>query len=268
MPLQEYTVDKNTAHVEQAHVDMSAAQVDNVEHRAKAEVVTAKEEGGRAQQAEHQAAVPGNNAESKFYGDVAADAMGLKVISTVAEFLNDKLDSNTGGPAKNLGGLAPANARSADDFFFGNAKTPGVFRAPVETSVFGVVETGLTAKTPANVTPLRRSTDTSAGLIERSGSTAQSLRDQDGSDATSTWTGVDRRMNAVQEAKRMTFGRELASEQALESVKAVRAQHSAQIGQAQQYSPGMGLGSGPSIRPQDLLTEAREQYIDTTGTGA
>lgn len=263
MPAQEYTVDKNTAAVEQAHVDMSSAQVDQIEHRAKAEVVTAKEEGGRAQQAEHQAAAPASgNPESKFYGDVAADAMGLKVISTVAEFLNDRPDSNTGGPAKNLGGLAPASAKSADEFFFGKADRPGVYRAEVETSVFGAKETGA-----ASVTPQRRSTDTSATLIERSGSTAKSLRDQDGSDATSTWTGVDRRMNAVQEAKRMTFGRELASEHALESVKAVRAQHSAQIGHAQQMSPGMGLGSGPSIRPQELLTEARE-YVDTTGTGA
>jgi len=262
MPLQEYTVDKNTAAVEQAHVDMSSAQVDQIEHRAKAEVVTAKEEGGRAQQAEHQAAAPGG-AESKLYGDIAAEASDLKVISTVADFLSDRPDSNTGGPAKHLGGLAPASAKGADEFFFGKADRPGVYRAEVETSVFGAKETGA-----ASVTPQRRSTDTSAGLIERSGSTAKSLRDQDGSDATSTWTGVDRRMNAVQEAKKMTFGRELASEHALESVKAVRAQHSAQLGQAQQYSPGMGLGSGPSIRPQELLSEAREQYVDTTGTGA
>ncbi len=261
MTLQEYTVNKDTGHVPEAHVDMGRGQVDEIERQAKATVTTAKEEGGRATQAESQIAGAANSSsESKLYGDVAAEASGLKVISTVADFLGDTLGRD---PAKNLGGMAPASARSADDFF-GISKAPGVYRAPVTPSVFGSSDAG----EKSNVTPLRRSGDSSAGLLERSSISSTSLRGQEESGATSTWTGVDRRMNSVQEAKRMTYGQELASEKALESVQRVRQEHSAQLGQAQQYSPSMGLGSGPSIRPQDLLTEAREQYIDTTGTGA
>ena len=59
-------------------------------------------------------------------------------------------------------------------------------------------------------------------------------------------------------AKKMTFGQELSNEQALQSVHIARQQHSATMGMVNQMSPGLGLGSGPSIRPQDLLKEARD----------
>ncbi len=258
MSLQEYTVNKDTGHVPEAHVDMGRGQVDEIERQAKATVTTAKEEGGRVTQAESQiAGAAHGSSESKLYGDIAAEASGLKVISTVADFLGDTLGRD---PAKNLGGMAPATARSADDFF-GISKSPGVYRAPATPSVFGA---GNDTGAASNVTPLRRSSDSSAGLLERSSISSTSLRGQDEAGSTSTWTGVERRMNSVQEAKRMTFGQELASEKALESVQRVRQEHSAQLGQAQQYSPSMGLGSGPSIRPNELLSEARDNYVDQT----
>ena len=70
MSLQEYTVNKDTGHVPEAHVDMGRGQVDEIERQAKATVTTAKEEGGRVSQAESQiAGVAHGNSESKLYGD-------------------------------------------------------------------------------------------------------------------------------------------------------------------------------------------------------
>ena len=76
--------------------------------------------------------------------------------------------------------------------------------------------------------------------------------------------GTETQMASVQEAKKLSFGQELASEQALQSVQRYRQdrdvekgyeqrnEHPAQIAQANYGVPGMGMGSAA---PQGLVMD-------------
>ena len=61
----------------------------------------------------------------------------------------------------------------------------------------------------------------------------------------------------------MTFQAHYASEKALESAVVARQQHGAVFYKINQIAPGVSMGGGPSIRPQDLLREA-EQVASST----
>lgn len=73
---------------------------------------------------------------------------------------------------------------------------------------------------------------------------------------TDKWGGTDTKMQSVSMAKSLTISKSLANEHALQSVYTAERQHSAMLGHANQMAPGMGLGSGPSINPQQLLKDA------------
>lgn len=75
---------------------------------------------------------------------------------------------------------------------------------------------------------------------------------------TDKWGGTDTKMNAVALTRSLTVSKDLANEKVLESVYAVERQHSAMLGHVNQMVPGLGLGSGPSINPAQLLNHAEK----------
>lgn len=75
---------------------------------------------------------------------------------------------------------------------------------------------------------------------------------------TDIWGGTDTKMASVKMAKSLTFDRDIANRQVLDSVYAAEKHHSATLGHIRQMVPGMDLGSGPSINPSQLLGEAED----------
>lgn len=241
MGLEEFTVEKNTGHVEQATAAMGAGQLNDIEHRAKASVTTAKVESAKAEEAEKDAK---GSSEGRLYGDIAADAVGLKAVSAAVEMIGERIDDK--------GGASPFGGKAVhiDADIAGANRSPGVYRSPAEQNAFG-------ANTPAKTKSFAKAPHTE-DLMASANIASLSLNGQ-GKEALGTWDVKETKMDGVQAAKQLTFGQELANEKALASVHAARQQHSAMIGMANQMSPGLSLSSGPSIRPQDLLKEAREQ---------
>lgn len=73
---------------------------------------------------------------------------------------------------------------------------------------------------------------------------------------TDMWEGKETKMPAVSMARSLTISQDIANRQALDNVYAVERQHSAMLGHVNQMVPGLGLGSGPSINPRQLLADA------------
>ena len=88
----EFTVSKNTSvFVEQATADQSAAQIDEIERRAKARVVEAREESARIDTQESNFSGNGIGSEGKVYADLAMEALGLKLVSSVTDFIGTRM---------------------------------------------------------------------------------------------------------------------------------------------------------------------------------
>lgn len=238
----EFTVDQNTAHVEQAVATMSPAQIDEIERRAKARVLDVREETARVDEESKQA----NASEGHVYGGLMVEAVapGAKILTTVAEFLDERV-SEKPGRSFHEGKSKP---RSIDDFVDDAKRPSGIYRAPAEARAYD----GAAANSPR--VPLRVVED-KTDIADRAGIAAKSLNDQ-GKDALSTWDVPEKKLASVKLAKELTFDTRIANEKALDSVHLAREQHAAMKFKMGQMAPGMGLGSGPSIRPEDLLREA------------
>ena len=256
-----FTVNQNTGYVEQATATMAAAQVDDIERRAKASVTTAKEESARAETAEKGLAggKVASDPAAKVYGDMALDAIapGLKMAGAAVDIISERHSDREGAKVAHdiSGGRTQGisqNAISIEEDIASAARKPGAYRMPTEQRAFG--------DTPSKPGASIRTKATSGEDLMASANIAtMSLKDQH-KEAVGSWDVKEgsTKMAGVQLAKKLTFGQELSNEQALQSVYAARMQHSATIGMANQLSPGLSLSSGPSIRPQDLLKEARD----------
>ncbi len=238
----EFTVEQNTAHVEQAVPTMAPAQLDEIERRAKARVLDVREETARVDEESKHATA----SEGRVYGDLMVEAVapGAKLLTAVAEFLDERI-SEKPRTSFHEGKSAP---RSIDDFVDDAKKPAGVYRAPAESKAYD----GVAANSPR--VPLRVVGD-KTDIADRAGIAAKSLNEQ-GKESLSTWDVPDKKMASVKLAKELTFDARIANEQALDSVHLAREQHAAMKFKMGQMAPGMGLGSGPSIRPEDLLREA------------
>lgn len=221
MAKQEFVADQNAIYVPQATADMSSAQVDDIEHRAKAQAVQIEEKFAKVDSAEKGAA---DNAEAKLFGDILMEGAGIKLASTVIDFLDTRLSDKT----NDLNSSSPSSEpRTIEDEI---KATNGSFLEPKKQE----------------------------GLFSRANIAASSLNDQN-KDALKTWDVPEKQdFSSVKLAKEITYEMSNANDLALQSTQAVRQQHSATMYKINQISPGMGMGSGPSIRPQDLLREAEQ----------
>lgn len=266
MALDNFTVSKNTGYVEQATGSMSGAQIDDIERRAKAQVTTAKEESARAETAEKEAGGKGTktNAEAKLYGDIALDVLapGMKMMSTAADFVGQRHEDKknpAGTPAMlkrlNDGQSSGRSVSIEEDIASANRK-PGAYRMPAQQREFGnkisdtIGKPGVTIRTQATQ---------GEDLMARTNIATTSLKDQ-GKDALKSWDVKESstKMTSVQLAKKLTFGQELANEQALQSALIARQQYSATVGHAMRMAPGMGM-NGPSFKGADIMKKAQEE---------
>lgn len=266
MALDNFTVNQNTGYVEQASGGMSVGQIDDIERRAKASVVTAQVEGARAEMAEKEAggakpAAP--NEEAKVYGNLAVDALapGLRIASSAIDFLSERHADRegarvTGDVARTRTADIASNPISIEQDIAGARRAPGAYRTPAQQQVYGTpapqASTARTADAPA-----RRDTR-GEDLMASANIATMSLKDQH-KEAVGTWDVKESKMASVQLAKKLTFGQELSNEQALQSVYVARQQYSATIGLANQMAPGMSLASGPSFKGSDILKMAQEE---------
>ncbi len=259
MALEDFTVSQNTGHVEQATAAMTSGQLDDIERRAKASVTTVEVDAARAQSAEHQAHGAASSSEARVYGDIAADAAGLKVISTAAELLTERqADRAEASIASDVSeakaaGIARNPIHIESDIALAK-RPPGAYRSPQQQNAFGAVDAPAKSATAG----VRTKPTDGEDLMARASITTMSLKDQH-KEAVGSWDVKESKMASVQLAKKLTFGQELSNEHALQSVLAARQQHTATLGMVNQMSPGLSLASGPSIRPQDLLKMAEEE---------
>ncbi len=259
----EFTVNQNQGYVEQATGMMSGAQVDDIERRAKASVTTAKEETAKAENAEKTLAgakpATGDPA-AKVYGDIALDALapGLKMVSSAADFVGQRHADTEGAKVAHavsrtgIEGMG-RNARSIEEDIMGASRKPGSYRMPHEQNAFGAT-TSTAAKAGVRTKPT-----SGEDLMASANIATMSLKDQH-KEAVGSWDVKEgsTKMAGVALAKKLTFGQELSNEQALQSVYVARQQHSATLGMANQYSPGMSMAmNGPSFRPNDVLATAK-----------
>lgn len=251
MSLDEITVSTNTGHVEQATDAMSAAQIDDVERRAKASVTTIKEDAARAEAAEHK--IAGGNNEARLYGDIIAEATGLKAITTAAEMIGDRKADLAG---TRIEGIA-SNPRHIESDIALTDRTAGMYRNPHEQTKFGVVDTVKDAVSKPDSAVRSNAGVHKEDIMASANITASSLKEQE-KDAVSTWGVKETKMGSVQLAKQLTFGQELSNEQALQSALIARQQHTAALGMARQMAPGMDMSSGPRFNANQILKSAQE----------
>jgi hypothetical protein len=247
--IKEFTVETNTANVEQATGDMSGAQIDDIERRAKAQVADVTEKSAKTDDAEKR----GAGSEAQVYGDLAMEALapGAKILTSVAEFLDTRM-SEKGHDAE---ATASGKPRTIDEFVDDAKKAPGAYRAPADAKVYN------------GLSPGRVSTkiEDKSEIVDRAGITAKSLNEQ-GKESLATWDVPDQKMASVKLARQMTVDMRYSNEKALDSVHVARQQHAATQYKINQIAPGMGLGSGPTIRPQDLLREAEMVQAEQAAT--
>ena len=258
MASNEFTVKQNEGYVEQATGAMSVAQVNDIERRAKASVITAKEETARAEVAEKDAA--GKKAASdpaaKVYSDIALEALapGLKMAGAAVDLVSERHADREGAKIAHEVSRSGAqgiarNAISIEEDIASANRKPGSYRMPAEQNAFG-------ATSAASV---RTKPTAGEDLMASANIATMSLKDQH-KEAVGSWDVKEgsTRMAGVQLAKKLTFGQELSNEQALQSVYVARQQHSAALGMANQLAPGMAMAmNGPSFRPNEVLGNAK-----------
>lgn len=265
MALDEYTVSTNTGHVGQPTSDMSAAQLDDIERKAMAEVVSVKSEQGRIESAEKGAHAKGS-AEGEIYGSLIADAVGLKTATTVAEAIETRWTDTKQTAGVTETPSAPSRHIDADIASAG--RKPGVYKADAEAHVYS----------PKSIS--QQSAAKGPGLVERAGLTSASLHGEKGTGNLKTWSqapfentklgGLGKHVKALEVENNISLGqkktveRDIASKHTVDRVQAIRQEHSAMIYKASQMVPGLGLGQGPNINPAKLLKEARDYNEERT----
>lgn len=251
MSLDEITVSTNTGHVEQATDAMSAAQIDDVERRAKASVTTIKEDAARAEAAEHKVA---GNDEARLYGDIIAEATGYKVLTTAAEMIGDRKADLAGFQTE---GIA-SNPRHIESDIALTNRSAGLYRNPHEQTKFGVVDTVTDAISKPAASGRSNAGVHKEDIMASANIASSSLKEQE-KDAVGTWGVKETKMGSVQLAKQLTYGQELSNEQALQSALLARQQHTAAMGMARSMAPGMDMSSGPRFNANDILKSAQQE---------
>jgi hypothetical protein len=263
MALEDFTVSQNTGHVEQATGSMSMAQIDDIERRAKATKTTVEVDSARAESAEHEAAgkpVPGSS-EAKLYGDIIADAAGLKTVSTAAEMIGERqADRAANEVAADVSsgrteGIARNPVHIESDIALAN-RPAGAYRAPAEQNAFGANTPEKPSVSKPGVSVRTRAT-AGEDLMASANIATSSLKDQH-KEAVGSWDVKETKMAGVALAKKLSFGQEYASELALQSAMVAKQQYSATVGHAMQMSPGMGM-NGPSFKGADIMKMAQEE---------
>lgn len=252
MALDEITVSTNTGHVEQATGAMSAAQIDDIERRAKASVTTIQEDAARAEAQEHKLA--GGNDEARLYGDIVAEATGFKAVTAAAELIGDRKADLAGSHIES----ASPHARHIESDIALTNRAPGLYRNPYDQHKFGAVDTVTSAIAKPGLATRTSSGAGKEDIVASANIASSSLKEQE-KDAVGTWGVKETKMSSVQLAKKLTFGQELSNEQALQSALVARQQHTAAMGMARTMAPGMDLSSGPRFNASQILKTAQEE---------
>lgn len=251
----EFTVQKNTAPVSLAGPNSSLAEMDKIASSASAQVAHAREESARVDtQAVKGNAPPSQNIEAKVYGDLAMEATGVKLVSSVLEFVDARLSEKSQEDGF-FGGVKPRTIE--EDTHRAKHLQPGVHRAEVEEKHYdGAADILKTTHHSKNIN--------SDGVLSRSNIAVSSFKEQE-KEALKTWDIPEKQNFAgVKFAKEVTFEMRNASEKALESVVVARQQYGATMHKINQIAPGMGMASGPA-RPYDLLRDAEEAASSSQG---
>jgi hypothetical protein len=266
MAFEEFTVQKDVGHVPLAQKDTPEGVLQEIERQALAQKVsatveTSKSEG--AQKAAAGAAGP-DRAEGKVLGDLAADAIGLKAISTMVDLVGTRLSDTRSIQGVTEQSATPAVTFEKDISLAGRA--PGSYRNSAEAKPFGATQA------------LSSSLDMSGvSLGDRVGLASASLRAEKDTGNLATWSqkpfenakvgslegqvqALELQNNATL-SKDVTFSKEHASEAALTSVKVAREHQSAMRG-----PQGPGMGMGPGGMNFDLSQGPRFNHAQYLGT--
>lgn len=257
MATDNFTVNQNTAAVEQATGQMSLAQIDDIERRAKATKTTVEVDTARAAEAETKMS-GGISTEAKLYSDIIADAVGLKTVSAAAELIVDRHEDRKGmsaaEPSREDSRADAGRAVGIEQDIASANRKPGAYRVETGQRAFGAGISDAPAKPGVSVRT--RPTD-GEDLMARSNIATMSLKEQH-KEAVGSWDVKETKMAGVQLAKKLSFGQEYASELALQSALVARQQYSATVGHAMQMAPGMGM-NGPSFKGMDIMKMAQEE---------
>ena len=179
-----------------------------------------------AEQVKIKSEADGGNTASKGLGegelilDIGLEALGVKSAATAAQFVTGRMADTA---------HMRGNARTIEDDVQKASRAPGTYEPSFAED-----------------------------LLARANIATSSLFMDPKHVNTDVWGGTDTKMNSVKMAKSLTFDRDIANRQVLDSVYAAEKHHSATLGHIRQMVPGMDLGSGPSINPSQLLGQAEK----------
>lgn len=230
----------NSIHVDPATVNMSVGQVGDIKKKAMQQVTVAEQSQREAQT---NVAKSTGGAEGSVYGSVlvAAVAPGFDGILNVV------------GVAATRREETAQSSDSNNDFMKDSATPSGFFaQTPKETNAFDMFAPH---SPPASSKVFDGIKSIADDVFNNSGFASLYLGDPINS---KSWGIPPKKQDEVQEAKRvleLTYGKEIANKQALDSTLVVEKQHAAMMYQARQMAPGLGMANGPTIRPSELVSE-------------
>ncbi len=217
MQSREFTVEQNTGHIAPVTERDHMAHVEETKRKALAEQTTIEEKSAGADQKN---GANNGNAEGNLLIDIGLEALGVKSAASAVQLLDDRMADKAASRPQTGNSIIDAVAETVTGALSGKAHIDG------------------------------------EDIMARANIAASSLALDPKHVNTDVWGGTDTKMGGVAMAKSLTFGKEIANEMVLQSVYVAEQKHSAMIGRANMMVPGLGMASGPSINPQQLLNDA------------
>ncbi len=247
---------------------MSFAEVDKIKHDAMVLDVQVREDTARAESAEKDAKAkpaPGKS-EVGLAIDLGIEALapGLKMASSAIELGVARAEDKSFNPAsKSTAGIVSPSARHIDDDIASVNRAPGLYRDVPKAPAVNegpAVATATAATTSTRSARAAKPISEGEDVMTRASLAASSLHDQPAG-ATKTWDVPKMEKTAsLAKAKELTMSYGIANEQALNSAMAVTPKLYGMQQTALQQAPGMNMGmNGPSIRPHELLSDAKRE---------
>jgi hypothetical protein len=163
----------------------------------------------------------GGHAEADLLLDIGLEALGLKSAATAAQIVSGRM-ADTAGTRNEAQSSIQNEVQKM-------SRAPGMYEPSIGED-----------------------------LLARANIATDSLHMPKDHVNTEIWGGTDTKMSSVKMAKSLTFDRDIANRQVLDSVYAAEKNYSATLGHVRQMAPGMDLGSGPSINQSQLLGQAEK----------
>ncbi len=245
------SVNVKETYVPIATSDMPAAEIERLRKLAEIQVVEMREQAVAIDVAEraNNAKTPGANPEATVYGNLIAGALGLDLVSNVADFVgtrnaDHRQERAMGSVVPETGGARSRSPKTMDQHLASGNREPGLYRFEQSPSIIGETRGGSLGRLAGEA------------LFMSASTASKSLREQ-GGDAVKTWKDIpptNMMPGGLKRERELTMAHGYTNEKALDAAIAAQ-KHQAMMG-----LPGMNLtlGGGPRGPTSAILHEPVE----------